>query len=109
MYVSYGDLTILREQYEPAKRWVDYMFEEAKKENPIYRNEPQYSTYTDGIRDADFIWDTGFHWGEWSEPNFVHRTLPENFMEDKAKWENQSWRQHIFLILPVFSQKWQSF
>lgn len=85
MYVSYGDLTILREQYEPAKRWVDYMFEEAKKENPIYRNEPQYSTYTDGIRDADFIWDTGFHWGEWSEPNFVHRTLPENFMEDKAK------------------------
>lgn len=86
MYLQYGDKRIIENQYLTAKRWVEYELAQAKIPNPVYQEETQYHHRTDGVLDADYIWDTGFHWGEWSEPDFVHRTLPENFMDDKLKY-----------------------
>lgn len=86
MYQVYGDKTILKNQYESAKNWVDYMVRHASKENSVYLAEPYYQQEINGKRAADYIWDTDFHWGEWSEPAFVERTLPDNFMEEKMKY-----------------------
>lgn len=68
MYLYYGDKQIIENQYITAKKWVDYMLASAKEKNPLYENEPQYHTYTDGTLDADYIYDTKFHFGEWLEP-----------------------------------------
>lgn len=69
MYQCYGDVQILENQYESGKKWVDYMIRSAQNANPIYEEKPQYHTYTDGKLDAEYIFDTGFHWGEWLEPD----------------------------------------
>jgi len=68
IYLSYGDEQILKNQYETARRWVDYMLACAKEHNPMYSDKPQYNTYTDGELDAEYIYDTRFHFGEWLEP-----------------------------------------
>lgn len=68
MYLCYGDRQIIENQYETAKHWVDYMITSAKEENPNRLDEPEYNTYKDGIRDADYLFDTKFHFGEWLEP-----------------------------------------
>jgi alpha-L-rhamnosidase len=67
MYLCYGDRDILERQYESAKAWVDYMAACAKTPNEEYRDTPAYQTYTDGEPDANYIWDTKFHYGEWLE------------------------------------------
>lgn len=86
MYLAYGDKTILENQYESAKAWVDCMIREARKSNPTYADEPWYHNFDEnGEPHGNYIWDGGFHFGEWSEPGFVHRTLPENFMEEKLR------------------------
>ena len=85
MYQVYDDKSILENQYESAKKWVDYMIRHASRENLLYVSEPYYQQERNGKKAADYIWDTDFHWGEWSEPAFVERTLPANFMEEKIK------------------------
>lgn len=67
MYLCYGDPQILKNQYESARKHVEYMFARAKNKNEQRAGEPEYCTLTDGELDADYIWDTEFHWGEWLE------------------------------------------
>jgi alpha-L-rhamnosidase len=43
MYLAYGDLKILQDQYASMKAWVDYMSRSAKND----------------------LWNTGFHFGDW--------------------------------------------
>ena len=68
MYLCYGDIQVLENQYESSKKWVDYMLTSAKDENPDRLDRPEYHTFCDGVRDADYIFDTKFHFGEWLEP-----------------------------------------
>jgi len=44
VYLSYGDVEVLKEQYETMKNWVEYI--RARANNGL-------------------IWDTGFHFGDW--------------------------------------------
>lgn len=44
LYQSYGDIEVLKEQYETMKKWLGYIKARAK----------------DGL-----IWNTGFHFGDW--------------------------------------------
>lgn len=67
MYLCYGDKKILEQQFHSAKAWVDYMDTCAKSANENYKDTPAYRTYTDGELDANYIWDTRFHYGEWLE------------------------------------------
>lgn len=44
LYVCYGDTRILEEQYESMKAWVEYIRSQG---------------------DDEFLWNTGFHFGDW--------------------------------------------
>lgn len=69
IYLCYGDKQILKNQYETARKWVDYMLTCAKEHNELYEDLPQYHTFgEDGILDAEYIYDTRMHYGEWNEP-----------------------------------------
>ena len=68
VYLFYGDKKALAQQYPMAKKWVEYMLNCAKEKNPFYADQPQYHTYTDGELDANYIYDTRMHYGEWQEP-----------------------------------------
>jgi alpha-L-rhamnosidase len=67
LYLCYGDRKILENQYESAKKWVDYMDTQAQVYNPLNADEPYYHSETDGECDGRYVWDTCFHWGEWVE------------------------------------------
>jgi alpha-L-rhamnosidase len=67
MYLCYGDKSILEKQFDSAKAWVDYMAASAKESNLRFKDTPVYQNYTGGELDANYVWDTKFHWGEWLE------------------------------------------
>lgn len=61
LYKQYGDTQVLKENYNAMKAWVDYELSESKKSHPFRQlSRNPYKNY---------LWDTGWHWGEWLEPN----------------------------------------
>jgi alpha-L-rhamnosidase len=67
VYQFFGDKTILANQYPSMKAWVDYIGSRThkkpwtKKLNPVHWGKtPDH---------WDYLWDTGYHWGEWLEPD----------------------------------------
>ncbi len=81
LYLCYGDRSILEKQYNSAKAWVEYMRANAKLANERYKDSPAYSTYTDGELDADYIWDTKYHWGESLEADINIQELNHDYDE----------------------------
>ncbi|MEU8240968.1 family 78 glycoside hydrolase catalytic domain [Actinoplanes missouriensis] len=68
LYRYYGDRTILTEQYDSARRWVDYLAHRATKRGLRRRLRR-------GVGHLErFIVDTGFQWGEWLRPGEDFRT-----------------------------------
>ena len=63
MYIMYGNKKILENQYDTAKKWLDYSLRRMKESNPIYADKPWYQN-----GDGALIYDTLFHYGEWNEP-----------------------------------------
>lgn len=85
LYLCYGDKQILENQYDTAKKWVDHMLLNAKTPNPLYADLPQYHNSTEGELDADYIYDTKMHYGEWQEPIPKEET-GESIGEIFARW-----------------------
>lgn len=74
MYQVYGDRSILEEQYDCGRHWVDYMISQAKNKNERWADQPWYAK--EAGDDGQYIWDSRYHWGEWLEPDLeplVHR------------------------------------
>ena len=62
MWVAYGDERFLERGYGAATRWVEFAARAARDGRHTTRmdREPRpHETY---------LWDSGFHWGEWCEP-----------------------------------------
>lgn len=61
MYRFSGDRRILEENYDAMKGWIGYLNGLAKKKKMrnMFRRE----------RYRDYIIETGFHWGEWCQPD----------------------------------------
>ncbi len=76
LYLCYGDPRILENQYDAARKWVDYIAREAGNPNPTYADLAYYQDPDD----AKYVWDTGFHWGEWLEPDVVIPEGPEGIL-----------------------------
>ncbi len=68
LYQAYGDKTLLDTQYESMKAWVENVRTRARKMNwSKYFNPRTWFSRAYRAR-QQFIWDTGYHWGEWLEP-----------------------------------------
>lgn len=61
MYEITGNTDILRQQYYCMRRWCDYIILQAAS------NKPKDSTIPDDIE--KYLWDTGYHYGEWLIPS----------------------------------------
>jgi len=67
IYQAYGDKRILENQYRSMRAWVDYVTAHARKIHWIRRLQPRFWLHVPGY--YQYIWDTGYHWGEWQEPD----------------------------------------
>ncbi|MFE0930411.1 family 78 glycoside hydrolase catalytic domain [Streptomyces mutabilis] len=57
LWRTYGDLTVLRDQYPSMRDWVEYAARCARE-----RRHPDRAVHD------PYLWDTGHHFGEWLEP-----------------------------------------
>ena len=58
MYQVTGDRLVLKENYEAMEKWCEYIIHTAEKHSTLAIPE-QYDRY---------LWNTGFHFGEWLVP-----------------------------------------
>ena len=73
LYLLYKDKRILEETYPAMKRWVDYQAASAASTH----NHPENPL-------DEYIWDSGFHWGEWLEPGVPQSYYFTHNMEETA-------------------------
>jgi alpha-L-rhamnosidase len=64
LYQAYGDVSLLREMWDAMTGWVRFAAAAA---------------------DDRYLWDTGFHWGEWLEPGAVVTDFPAFARADKSE------------------------
>lgn len=60
----YGDRRVLEEQYESMCGWVGYQAAAARNN----RHQSRIDRSIEPAPHEQYLWDTGFHWGEWCEP-----------------------------------------
>jgi alpha-L-rhamnosidase len=65
MYEAYGDPAVLAESWEAMQRWVGYAADRAS----AGRSDARVAASAVPAPHEQYLWDTGFHWGEWLEPN----------------------------------------
>ncbi len=64
MWRSYGDVLLLEQQWHSMVAWVDYQTHVARDA----RHNSRIDRSTSPAPHEQYLWDTGFHWGEWCEP-----------------------------------------
>lgn len=64
MYLSYGDATVLEENWDAMVRWVEWTHESAR----TARHHSRMQRSEVPAEHEQYLWDGSFHWGEWTEP-----------------------------------------
>lgn len=64
LWQHYGDERILGELWEPMSRWLDYVIEAASTN----RHRSRIARSEVPLPHEQYLWDSGYHWGEWLEP-----------------------------------------
>ena len=82
LYLMYGDKRILENQYDTAKRWLEYSLRCMHNTNSFYADKPWYQN-----GDGEWIYDTLFHYGEWNEPLPPTPEVVEFFKSGKSASE----------------------
>ena len=62
MWVAYGDERFLERGYPAATRWVEFAARAARDGRHKTRMDREPRPH------ESYLWDSGFHWGEWCEP-----------------------------------------
>ncbi|MDQ0770981.1 alpha-L-rhamnosidase [Pseudarthrobacter defluvii] len=64
LYLATGDISILAENWDAMKRWMGFVRGAAETQRHASRAaaDPQPAPH------EQYLWDTGFHFGEWMEP-----------------------------------------
>jgi alpha-L-rhamnosidase len=64
MWLAYGDERFLTDCYDAGAGWVEFAERAAK----WGRHTTRVAERPEPAPHEAFLWDTGFHWGEWCEP-----------------------------------------
>ncbi|MGY4858248.1 family 78 glycoside hydrolase catalytic domain [Cryobacterium sp. AP23] len=64
LWRAYGDLDALRDRLPSMRAWVDYAAESAA----VNRHPDRIERRPEAADWERYLWDTGFHFGEWLEP-----------------------------------------
>ena len=78
MYREYGDLSQLEENFEAMTRWIRFALDAAASGRHKSREDKPKLAH------EDYLWDVGFHWGEWLEPSNTEVDFPAFLAADKA-------------------------
>ncbi len=65
LYRAYGDANILKENFSMMKKWMDYVEWDAASHMP----ELQEDASPEQVERQKYLWNTGFHYGDWLYPS----------------------------------------
>jgi alpha-L-rhamnosidase len=65
MWLAYGDERMLEAQYPSMQAWLGFVEERAR----TGRHATRSTARPEAAPHERYLWDTGFHWGEWCEPD----------------------------------------
>jgi alpha-L-rhamnosidase len=77
MWRAYGDRRVLEEQWPSMVAWVGYVTEQAREKRHAVRIERSETP----APHEQFLWDTGWQWGEWCEPDLADDDHFANFAQ----------------------------
>ncbi|HET6937474.1 MAG TPA: alpha-L-rhamnosidase C-terminal domain-containing protein [Nocardioides sp.] len=84
LYLEYGDPQVLRDAWPAMVRWLD----RARLMASTQRNPERAAAFPDEQPHEKYLWDTGFHWGEWlvpgEDPLDGHGDFPAFVAADKG-------------------------
>jgi alpha-L-rhamnosidase len=81
LYQAYGDKRILEENYEMMLKWVGYIEEEAKNRVP---SDKEGKLTPEEQERNQYLWNTGFHFGDWMIPSFLKSKNQQEGMLNSA-------------------------
>ena len=80
LYRAYGDTRILREMWPAMNAWMERGFEMANT-----RRHPERVVHRPvAAAHEAYLWDSGFHWGEWLAPGDEPGDFPSFVSADKS-------------------------
>jgi alpha-L-rhamnosidase len=77
MWRAYADRRLLEEQWPSMVAWVDYVARAAREQ----RHRSRVERHATPEAHEHYLWDTGWHWGEWCEPDREENDHFEHFAE----------------------------
>ena len=80
LFQEYGDLAVLHESWPAMVRWLDRAERMAGSE----RHPDREAAHPEPRPHDQYLWDTGFHWGEWLVPGADPGDFPAFVAADKA-------------------------
>ncbi|CUR59410.1 Alpha-L-rhamnosidase [metagenome] len=80
LYEEYGDTATLAELWPAMTRWLDRVERMAGQD----RHPDRVARSATPQPHEQYLWDTGFHWGEWLEPGGEPADFPSFIAADKA-------------------------
>ena len=80
LFAEYGDVETLEEIWPAVVRWLDRVERMASGE----RHPDRVSKHPEPEPHELYLWDTGFHWGEWLEPGGEPQDFPAFVAADKS-------------------------
>ena len=81
LYQAYGDLSLLRENWSAMRRWVDFAADRAASQR-----HPERAAQRPVPKPHErYLWDVGFHWGEWLEPGMDPTDFQAFAQADKSE------------------------
>lgn len=63
LYTTYGDAQVLHDQWPSIRGWVSFQEEASRTQ----RHSSRVERSAEPAPHEAFLWDAGFHWGEWNE------------------------------------------
>jgi alpha-L-rhamnosidase len=81
LYQAYGDLSLLREMWDTMTAWVRFAAAAAASG----RHPDRAAARPVPAPHERYLWDTGFHWGEWMEPGMTIADFPAFTRADKSE------------------------
>lgn len=69
IYRAYGDRDLLEQQWPSMTAWIGYAAGWARDR----RHATRIAARPEPAAHEQYLWDTGFHWGEWLEPDALVR------------------------------------
>jgi alpha-L-rhamnosidase len=80
IHEEYGDVAVLAELWPSMVAWLDRVERIASGS----RHPSRISRSAEPLPPEQYLWDTGFHWGEWLEPGGEPADFPAFIAADKA-------------------------